>query len=154
MYAAHAQHSNRPSIYGDLYDRQPHSNQEVMSLKPSLHYPLPSMSDVSREATLVRPKLLEYRPEIVPEWVRSLMDLISYNQMRWVLDDSEAHVESSRGSINFLDEHERGSLLHPIIVLDGERNHKHDKASTMFAREGSGAYAFHPKVEHTEPFLR
>ena len=82
------------------------------------------------------------------------MDLISYNQMRWVLDDSEAHVESSRGSIDFLDEHERGSLLHPIVVLDGERNHQYDKASTMFAHEGSGAYAFHPKVEHTEPFLR
>ena len=114
MYAANAQHSNRPSIYDDQYERQRHVEQQVMSLTPGLHYPLPSLSDVSREATLVRPKLMEYRPETVPEWVRSLMDLITYNQMRWVLDDSEAHIQGSRGSINFLDEHERVAPNHRV----------------------------------------
>ena len=132
MFDAHALHSSRPSFYGDQSGRKHHVDQEVMSLKPSLHYPVPSLSDVTREATLVRPKLIEYRPEIVPEWVRSLMDLISYNQMRWVLMDSEAHVESSRGSIDFLDEHERGSLLH--ITMVKKTNHTEMQRHCLLVR--------------------
>ena len=155
MYAANAQHSNRPAPYASYEQSYSLPAQQVMSLSTGGYCPYPFPIEAGREASLVRPKLMEFRPEIVPEWVRSLMNLIEYNQMSWILDDSEAHVQHSRKSVNFLDEHEHGSLLNPILVLDDNEIHQHQTwHGRMHPREGSETEVSHPKFGYAMPPYR